>query len=33
MMGSGNGGNAGTNFMELMNAKTMKDLNLDFKNK
>lgn len=33
MMGSGNGGNAGTNFMELMNAKTMKDLNLDFKTK
>jgi hypothetical protein len=33
MMGSGNGGNAGTNFMELMNMKTMKDLNLDFKTK
>ena len=33
MMGSGSGGNAGTNFMELMNAKTMKDLNLDFKTK
>jgi hypothetical protein len=34
MMGGGNGGNnAGTNFMELMNMKTMKDLNLDFKTK
>jgi hypothetical protein len=34
MMGNGGGSNnAGTNFMELMNMKTMKDLNLDFKTK
>ena len=34
MMGNGGGAsNAGTNFMELMNMKTMKDLNLDFKTK
>jgi hypothetical protein len=33
MGGQNNGGNAGTNFMELMNMKTMKDLNLDFKTK
>ena len=34
MMGGGNGSNnAATQFMDLMNMKTMKDLNLDFKTK